>query len=113
MRLDFTAHPKPLDPKKAGELWRPGRHTSWTDQSTPCFAHAINRLPDECREVVALRTVERLTHKEVGARLGFTKKQAEKRLHRAMRLLHAALNPAADGSVADLPPRDSAGGAAR
>jgi RNA polymerase sigma-70 factor (ECF subfamily) len=52
---------------------------------------AINRLPEDCRQVILLRMAERLTHEEVGERLGLTKKQAEKRLHRAVRLLHEAV----------------------
>jgi RNA polymerase sigma-70 factor (ECF subfamily) len=53
---------------------------------------AIHRLPEECRAVLLLRTGEQLTHREVAARLGLTPKQAEKRLHRAVRLLHLELH---------------------
>lgn len=56
------------------------------------LAQAIERLPDECRAVLLLRLGEQLTHEEVGARLGLTKKQAEKRLHRAVRELHLAMH---------------------
>jgi RNA polymerase sigma factor (sigma-70 family) len=54
--------------------------------------HAIRELPEEFRQVVVLRMAESLTHEQVGIRLGLTKKQAEKRLHKAMRMLHAALH---------------------
>lgn len=54
---------------------------------------AIRSLPEDCRRVLLLRTGEQLTHEEVAFRLGLTRKQAEKRMHRAVRLLHLALNP--------------------
>lgn len=56
------------------------------------LAQAIEQLPEPLRSVLLLRTGEHLTHEQVALRLGLTKKQAEKRLHRAVRLLHQALN---------------------
>ena len=67
--------------------------------------HAINRLPEECRAVLLLRTGEHLTHEQVAARLGLTKKQAEKRLHRAVRLLHIAMNTPAPAAPNPFNPR--------
>lgn len=51
------------------------------------LAEAFDRLPDRCREVVWLRRVERLSQKEVAARLGITEKTVEKHIARGMQLI--------------------------
>jgi len=48
---------------------------------------AFDRLPDRCREVVWLRRVERLSQKEVAARLGITEKTVEKHIAKGMQLI--------------------------
>jgi RNA polymerase sigma-70 factor (ECF subfamily) len=66
---------------------------------------AISSLPEACREVLLLRLGEQLPHAAIAARLRIPRKTVEKRLYRAMRLLHDALRPAAaeGGSVVPLP----------
>lgn len=51
------------------------------------LAEAFDRLPDRCREVVWLRRVERLSQKEVAARLGITEKTVEKHIAKGMQLI--------------------------
>jgi RNA polymerase sigma factor (sigma-70 family) len=66
----------------------------------------IANLPEPCREVLLLRMVEQLSHESISQRLGVPRKTVEKRLYRAMRLLHDALRPAAEeGTVIALNPR--------
>ncbi len=50
---------------------------------------AIAALTPECRDVLLLRTVEGLSHEEISRRLSVPRKTVEKRLYRAVRLLHA------------------------
>lgn len=52
---------------------------------------AIDQLPGECRSVLLLRTGEHLSHEQIAQRTGLTRKQVEKRLYRAVALLHAAM----------------------
>jgi len=52
---------------------------------------AIGRLPLGCRAVFLLCRFEGLTHPEVGARLGISRKTVEKQHARALRLLRASL----------------------
>lgn len=60
---------------------------------------AIAGLPSGCRTVLLLRKVERLSHAEIGARLGIAVSTVEKQHARALRLLRAALpeDPVARG----------------
>jgi len=52
---------------------------------------AVAQLPGECRQVLLLRTGEHLTHEQIAQRTGLTRKQVEKRLYRAVALLHTAM----------------------
>lgn len=51
------------------------------------LARAMDRLPDRCREVVWLRRVEDLPHKEIARRLGISVKTVEKHIAKGMRLM--------------------------
>lgn len=50
---------------------------------------AIAGLTPECRAVLLLRTIEGLSHEEISLRLSVPRKTVEKRLYRAVHLLHA------------------------
>ena len=52
---------------------------------------AIDELPPGCRQVLLLRKVEQLSHREIGQRLGIAVSTVEKQHARALRLLRAAL----------------------
>ena len=52
---------------------------------------AIDDLPPGCREVLLLRKVELLSHREIADRLGIAVSTVEKQHARALRLLRAAL----------------------
>lgn len=52
---------------------------------------AIDELPLGCRQVLLLRKVEQLSHREIGERLGIAVSTVEKQHARALRLLRAAL----------------------
>ncbi|SHE72203.1 RNA polymerase sigma factor [Thermomonas hydrothermalis] len=67
------------------ERWCSNRQSLWQ------LAHALDALPERCREVVWLRRVEDLSQKEVAARLGISEKTVEKHIAKAMRLLADAL----------------------
>ncbi|GAB5559964.1 MAG: hypothetical protein SynsKO_16110 [Synoicihabitans sp.] len=54
---------------------------------------AIRDLPPGCREVLRLRKVELLSHREIGEQLGIAISTVEKQHARALRLLRAALPP--------------------
>lgn len=56
---------------------------------------AIAALPPGCRQVLILRKLELLSHKEIAARLGLAVSTVEKQHLRALRLLRAALQPGA------------------
>lgn len=51
------------------------------------LAHAFDRLPPKCRDVMWLRRVKGYSQKEVAARLGLAEKTVEKHLSTAARLL--------------------------
>ncbi|WP_129777199.1 RNA polymerase sigma factor [Peristeroidobacter soli] len=55
------------------------------------LAAAFEALPSECRDVVWLRKVERLTQKDVSSRLDVPQRTIEKRLARGIRLLAKAV----------------------
>ncbi len=57
---------------------------------------AIAQLPAGCRAVLLLRKVEMLSHQEIANRLGIAVSTVEKQHARALRLLRAALDAAAD-----------------
>lgn len=52
---------------------------------------AINDLPPGCRQVLLLRKVEQLSHREIAEQLGIAVSTVEKQHARALRLLRAAL----------------------
>jgi len=52
---------------------------------------AIERLPAGCRQVLLLRKVELLSHREISQRLGIAISTVEKQHARALRLLRTAL----------------------
>jgi RNA polymerase sigma-70 factor (ECF subfamily) len=54
---------------------------------------AIAALPPGCRQVLILRKLELLSHKEIAARLGLAVSTVEKQHLRALRLLRAQLRP--------------------
>jgi RNA polymerase sigma-70 factor (ECF subfamily) len=55
------------------------------------LAAAFEALPIECRDVVWLRKVERLTQKDVSRRLGVPQRTIEKRVARGIRILAKAV----------------------
>jgi RNA polymerase sigma factor (sigma-70 family) len=54
------------------------------------LAHAIDRLPPRCREVVWMRRVDELPQREVARRLRITEKSVEKHVMKGMKLLATA-----------------------
>jgi len=54
---------------------------------------AIAELPPGCRTVLLLRTVGRLSHREIAERLGIAVSTVEKQHARALRMLRIALTP--------------------
>lgn len=73
--------------------------TVMAQEEARLLERAIAELPDECRRVFLLRTGEHLSHEEIAHRTGLTRKQVEKRLYRAVHLLHLAMR--ASGPAAD------------
>ncbi len=61
---------------------------------------AIAQLPEGCRNVLLLRKVELLSHREIGHRLGIAISTVEKQHARALRLLRTALSPELDRAAA-------------
>lgn len=57
---------------------------------------AIAQLPEGCRNVLLLRKVELLSHREIAERLGIAVSTVEKQHVRALRLLRAALAESMD-----------------
>ena len=55
------------------------------------FENALQRLPDNLREVFILSRVEQLSYKEIAQRLGITVKAVDNRLARTMRILRQEL----------------------
>jgi RNA polymerase sigma factor (sigma-70 family) len=51
------------------------------------LAQALDRLPRKCRQVVWMRRVEELSHKEIARKLGIAEKTVEKHIARGSRLL--------------------------
>jgi RNA polymerase sigma factor (sigma-70 family) len=51
------------------------------------YSRALERAPDEIRELIRLRFDERLTFSDIGERMGFTAEAARKLLTRTLRLL--------------------------
>jgi len=52
---------------------------------------AIDRLPAGCRQVLLLRKIELLSHRDIAERLGIAVSTVEKQHARALRLLRAML----------------------
>ena len=78
--LDHTATPSPSVPQQvmARQEWQ-------------FLQSAIDDLPPGCREVLLLRKVELLSHREIADRLGIAISTVEKQHARALRLLRASL----------------------
>jgi RNA polymerase sigma factor (sigma-70 family) len=62
-----------------------------TRQELDLLEKAVAELPNGCRSVLLLRTLEHLSHKEIGARLDIAVSTVEKQHARALRLLREAL----------------------
>ena len=60
-------------------------------QELRMLEEAIAGLPEGCRNVLLLRKVELLSHREIAERLGIAVSTVEKQHVRALRLLRAAL----------------------
>ena len=60
-------------------------------QELRLLEEAIAQLPEGCRNVLLLRKVELLSHREISERLGIAISTVEKQHVRALRLLRAAL----------------------
>lgn len=65
------------------------------------LAHALDRLPDRCREVVWLRRVEDLPQKEIARRLGISEKTVEKHIAKGSRLMADHFHGGADAGAPD------------
>ncbi len=61
---------------------------------------AINDLPPGCRNVLLLRKIHGLSHKEIGDRLGIAVSTVEKQHARALRLLRSSLLALAEDDTA-------------
>lgn len=64
----------------------------------------VAELPPGCRQVLLLRTIDRMSHAEIAEKLGLARSSVEKHLLRATRLLHAATNQNGTGRNADVVP---------
>lgn len=60
-------------------------------QELDLLEEAIAELPEGCRAVLLLRKIERLSHREIAARLGIAVSTVEKQHARALRLLRETL----------------------
>lgn len=65
-------------------------------QELEMLREAINELPTGCRNVLLLRKVELLSHRDIADRLGIAVSTVEKQHARALRLLRAAMAARAD-----------------
>ena len=88
------------------------RHVS-ARQDLRRLARAVDLLPPKCREVVWLRRVEGLSHKEIGRRLRINEKTVEKHISKGSRLL-ANYMLGTDGTASEmkrtsLEPQDDTG----
>ena len=62
-------------------------HRASVRQQLMSVSAAFNQLPPKCREVVWLKRVQNLSHKEIAARLGITIGTVEKHIVKGIRLL--------------------------
>ena len=60
-------------------------------QELKLLEEAITQLPEGCRNVLLLRKIEQLSHREIAERLSIAVSTVEKQHARALRLLRAAL----------------------
>jgi RNA polymerase sigma factor (sigma-70 family) len=65
-------------------------------QELELLERAIAGLPQGCREVLLLRKVEQLSHREIAERVGIAVSTVEKQHARALRLLRLALEGSLD-----------------
>jgi RNA polymerase sigma factor (sigma-70 family) len=91
---DFEASHVPVDNIS------PEQRTS-ARQELRRLAHAFDRLPPKCREVVWLRRVEELPQRQVASQLGISEKTVEKHVAKGMRMLADFLYGDERGSAPD------------
>jgi RNA polymerase sigma-70 factor (ECF subfamily) len=61
------------------------------DNDLSILSAAISALPERCREVVTLRRLSGLTHRQIGARLGISEKTSMAHMNQAMSKLREYL----------------------
>jgi len=98
--------------REAGTAGGPGvPQEVMVKQELGLLAGAIAQLPERCRAVLLLRSLELRPHREIAERLGISVSTVEKQHARALRLLRAALAAEADGaSRPDSPPSSPGAG---
>ena len=69
-------------------------HRTSVRQQLMIASAAFNRLPAKCREVVWLKRVQNLSHKEIAALLGITIGTVEKHIVKGIRLLTESIQAA-------------------
>lgn len=62
-------------------------------ESADALKRALDGLGDRCREVLRLRWIDGLSHAEIGALLGITRKAVESNITRGLRALRGVLDP--------------------
>ncbi len=62
------------------------------EESCRLVSEAMQRLPEECREILTLKYTENWTYRQLATHLGVTEKTIEYRLLRARKLLASLLN---------------------
>lgn len=91
------ARPEEIDPAPSPEARTAERELGAT------LARALDALPDDYREVIALRDVEGLSAPEAAAALGISVDALKSRLHRAREALRTALRPVLEEAAAPAP----------
>jgi RNA polymerase sigma-70 factor (ECF subfamily) len=84
----------------------PERRTSARQQLTT-VAMAFNAMPDRCRDVVWMKRVQNLSHKEIAERLGIEVSTVEKHLAKGIRLLTEQFGRDDSAGSAEEPKRKS------
>ena len=82
----------PQSPPCGSRTWRlPPDETVNSTQELELLARVIASLPDKCREVLTLRKIHGLPHKQIAARLGIAEHTVEKHISYGTRLCAARL----------------------
>jgi len=76
------------EPDARGDVGAPQDDVLIADEASRIVKQAIERLPSQCLAVVALRVFHGLSHKEIGASLGLSRKTVEKHLAKGMIRVH-------------------------